>query len=302
MPENCMTDETYVPLSRGLKEHLKDMSSHAVKVYIFLLLDARFCGPMKGALSITIRDIATDLKMNRNVVWKALQELSGKYIEIEKGKNQYSMSIINITKYKTVSDFAVHNTGQHTDTRSAASGQQVSSVSAASVQQGDGKRCKPADDSDLQDPKNDKNVDKSDNEKNDKKGSLFDAFSDADQIETQEFDPIFHFPIIWNRYPRQEGKIKSKQHFEKSVTTNQDWKDINTALDNYMAVIKKEKFSRNWMQGKTFFNPDNWQSYIDIDPEKITEQPKRQATDIQSMLKEGLDDEEIVEVDAEVIS
>ena len=40
--------QTYVPLSRGMDDHLRKLSGNALKVFLHLLINASYCGPMKG--------------------------------------------------------------------------------------------------------------------------------------------------------------------------------------------------------------------------------------------------------------
>ena len=66
------------------------------------------------------------------------------------------------------------------------------------------------------------------------------------------------FEEIWIKYPNQVGKKEALRHFKVSVKTENDWKDINRALDNY---LKTEKFKKGFIQnGSTWFN--NWRDYI----------------------------------------
>ena len=39
--------QTYVPLSRGMDDHLRKLSGNALKVFLHLLINASYCGPMK---------------------------------------------------------------------------------------------------------------------------------------------------------------------------------------------------------------------------------------------------------------
>ena len=66
------------------------------------------------------------------------------------------------------------------------------------------------------------------------------------------------FDEIWDRYPKKDGKKQALRHFQVSVKTEEDWIDINKALDNYMESANfKKGFIKN---GSTWFN--NWQDWI----------------------------------------
>lgn len=100
------TDETYVPLSRGIVEHLKSIKGMPATVYIYLLAEAKFVGPEKGILKKKISDVAADLEVDYKTIHAALNKLKGKYIAIKPAKNQHSLTEFKILKYKTVDDFS----------------------------------------------------------------------------------------------------------------------------------------------------------------------------------------------------
>jgi len=82
----------------------------------------------------------------------------------------------------------------------------------------------------------------------------------------------FDFNILWGKYPNKDGKKAAERHFQSEVKTEQDWKDINTALDNYLqSDVVKKGFIKN---GSTWFN--NWRDWI-VPPkkEKNDELPKQ---------------------------
>lgn len=76
-----------------------------------------------------------------------------------------------------------------------------------------------------------------------------------------------HFYEIWGRYfPNyKDGTKMALKHFLASVKTEQDWKDINTALDNYKAHLEKETWKKP-KNGSTWFN--NWRDWINVERAK----------------------------------
>ena len=46
--------QTYVPLSRGLDDHLRKLSGNALKVYLHLLMNAGYSGPTKGVCECSL--------------------------------------------------------------------------------------------------------------------------------------------------------------------------------------------------------------------------------------------------------
>jgi hypothetical protein len=77
--------------------------------------------------------------------------------------------------------------------------------------------------------------------------------------EKNEIIRAFSFSDIWKLYPERIGKKAAEKHFKVSVKTQEDWNNINLALQNY---LKSEKVSKGFIQnGSTWFN--NWTDWID---------------------------------------
>jgi hypothetical protein len=101
-----ISTESYVPVSRGLRQHLSKMSGNAAKLYLELLLSAEFRGPNKGRTASTFAQLGTQLRMNRQSVHAAAKRLRPIYIDWEPAKNQHDATIFTVQKYKSVEDFA----------------------------------------------------------------------------------------------------------------------------------------------------------------------------------------------------
>ncbi|TAK64453.1 MAG: hypothetical protein EPO24_03285 [Bacteroidetes bacterium] len=68
----------------------------------------------------------------------------------------------------------------------------------------------------------------------------------------------FDFELIWKLYPSKLGRKAAERHFYSSVKTEEDWKNINIALGNY---VQSDRVKRNYVQnGSTWFN--NWRDWI----------------------------------------
>jgi hypothetical protein len=68
----------------------------------------------------------------------------------------------------------------------------------------------------------------------------------------------FSFSEIWDKYPNKDGKKYAERSFYGSVKTDQDWIDINAALNNY---INSEKVLKGFIKnGSTWFN--NWKDWV----------------------------------------
>jgi len=71
---------------------------------------------------------------------------------------------------------------------------------------------------------------------------------------------VFPFEDLWFKYPNKDGKKKAQHSFKSSVKTEQDWQDINKALENYLQSDKvKAGYIKN---ASTWFN--NWRDWIDF--------------------------------------
>lgn len=68
------------------------------------------------------------------------------------------------------------------------------------------------------------------------------------------------FEERWLKYPVKDGKKEAKRYFLATVKSEQDLKDFDKALDNYLCHLKTESWKRP-KNGSTFFN--NWKDWID---------------------------------------
>ena len=67
------------------------------------------------------------------------------------------------------------------------------------------------------------------------------------------------FEEIWAKYPVKDGKKDALRHFMASVKTEQGFKRINQALQNYLSIDRvKNNFIKN---GSTWFN--NWTDFVE---------------------------------------
>jgi len=70
------TNETYVPLSRGLKDHLPGMAKgYRLNLYIYLLIEARHSGPNRGKVAVSFSDLALFFDVHYQTIVKAARGL-----------------------------------------------------------------------------------------------------------------------------------------------------------------------------------------------------------------------------------
>ena len=75
------------------------------------------------------------------------------------------------------------------------------------------------------------------------------------------------FKSLWARYPLKDGSAKAKRIFNDTVKNLGDLKDINQALNNYLAHLKRHP-RKKIKNGSTWF--EGWQDWIEWkDPETL---------------------------------
>lgn len=78
-----------------------------------------------------------------------------------------------------------------------------------------------------------------------------------------------NFDLIWKMYPNKDGRKEAGKHFKATVKTDQDWNDINKALNNYLKNLKVQSWKKP-KNGSTWFN--NWQDWVDwVEPAQSQE-------------------------------
>ena len=72
---------------------------------------------------------------------------------------------------------------------------------------------------------------------------------------------IQHFDSLWLKYPKRIGKHDAIRHYNKTVKSDEDLKNIKTALDNYINYITQNNTEVQYIKnGSTWFH--NWQDWI----------------------------------------
>lgn len=139
------TNETYVPLSRGLKDHLPRMAKgYRLNLYIYLLIEARHSGPNRGKVAVSFSDLALFFDVHYQTILKAAHGLKEDgYITYQPAKNQHNVTTFTITKYKTVEAFLALSPETNSEVR-------------ARYERGKSRPRTASKSKDLQDPNNDK--------------------------------------------------------------------------------------------------------------------------------------------------
>lgn len=104
---------------------------------------------------------------------------------------------------------------------------------------------------------------------------------DKDKAKDKDKNNI-RFDEIWNRYPSKLGRKTAERHFYASVRTQEDWLNINKALDNY---LKSNRVAQNIIQnGSTWFN--QWQDWVDFKEKVVGKAVKKDVEETDKYLKE----------------
>lgn len=98
-----------------------------------------------------------------------------------------------------------------------------------------------------------------------------DKDKDKDSINIKNKNNIYNFEEIYLKYPKRVGKKNAERHFKASVKTEQDWANINQALENY---LKSKVYKKGYVQNaSTWFN--NWKDWVELaESEKFCEKCK----------------------------
>ena len=76
-----------------------------------------------------------------------------------------------------------------------------------------------------------------------------------------------NFEEVWNAYPSKIGKKAAERHFKATVKTEEKFKLIKIALDNYISSKRVvDGFIQN---GSTWFN--DWECWVDAPSGKSKE-------------------------------
>jgi hypothetical protein len=78
----------------------------------------------------------------------------------------------------------------------------------------------------------------------------------------------FDFDAIWTKYPRKVGRRAAERHFRASVKTEDDFKNIHLALENYLQSDRVKKDDGKYIQnGSTWFN--DWQGWLESNKDPL---------------------------------
>ncbi|WP_375179877.1 DUF4373 domain-containing protein [Enterococcus rotai] len=90
------------------------------------------------------------------------------------------------------------------------------------------------------------------------------------------------FELLWNLYPRKEGKQKAFTAYKRAIKKGVTNKVIQDGIVGYNKQIEVKETSREYIkQGSTFFNGEHWNDEFDYSAKTVNgpyRQPVRQET------------------------
>jgi len=103
-----------------------------------------------------------------------------------------------------------------------------------------------------------------------------DKDKDKDKDKVKDKDKENKFNKIWEIYPRKDGMKEALRHFNATVKTDENWENINKALNNYKKHIETNRTEPRYIKkGSTWFN--NWQDWVNWEEPKGIEKKKRKT-------------------------
>lgn len=101
-------------------------------------------------------------------------------------------------------------------------------------------------------------------------------------------EPLLHFNEIWGKYPLKSSKKEAFRYFKASVKNERDWKNIQTALENYLLHLAHP--NNTWKQpqaGKTWFN--NWHDWVDWQEPETAEDMQARHKKLDGLISRAAD-------------
>ena len=254
------TTETYVPLSRGLIDHLPGMAKGCrLALYVYLIINARYSGSHKGKFASSFADISLFLGVHYKTVWKAAQWLKEKkYIAYVGAKNQHDVTIFTITKYKTVEDFVPGTASESKDLQdppptalSRAYGPETQSEVKARSKRGQSRPRTASESNDLQGPNNVKEC------------------KDIYTVEIEEvFDAYKVIMEVRSRSDSRKSKIRARlKEYGKS--------EVLRAIENYHhALDDPGHYFTYRFPIERFMEPENIDRFLGMEPPAEEEWPE----------------------------
>lgn len=93
------------------------------------------------------------------------------------------------------------------------------------------------------------------------------TFMSKKELQKESVGPVsdeeirLDFDALYKRYPRKEGRKRGMEILRKSIKTEAEYQAFAGAMDNYLALCKREKREAKYLlHWKTFVN--NWTDYL----------------------------------------
>jgi hypothetical protein len=240
-----MSEKGYVPLRRGLLEHLPTLPANDFKVYGYLLMKAKNTGLGKGAYATTTRAMADDLGMDRESVIASVRRLETRrpkpFIEVDRAKNQHALTVYKILRFDPA---------------------------------GAGRESQPATDSAGRESRPPHRP--AHRPATQPKQGVFNELKVPDREEREEntLSCASRFDDWWETYPRKLKKPAAAKAFLRAIRTPADFELLMENTRLWIAREFCEREPRYIPHPSTFLNSDDWREPPEGPPE-----PKRTYTE-----------------------
>ncbi len=107
---------------------------------------------------------------------------------------------------------------------------------------------------------NDTTDDTTERQQKDNRKDTYNNVKNVENEKNNKYSALFQ--ELWQDFPNKIGKKEAEKHFNASVLTEEDCKNIQIADKKYKQHLKKNDWKKP-QNGKTWFN--NWQDFVDYD-------------------------------------
>jgi len=93
-------------------------------------------------------------------------------------------------------------------------------------------------------------------------------------IINKDSKKTFNFEAVWEVYPNKIGKKEAIGYFNITVKTDEDFRNIKKAVENYLKYIRENQTERKYIKsGCNWF--DDWESWVNYKNPEIQSQISR---------------------------
>lgn len=97
------------------------------------------------------------------------------------------------------------------------------------------------------------------------------------------------FEVLWDRYPRKEGKIDARRHYIKARKDGTSFEAVKAGLENYIECLRRERRDPTKIKiGSTWFCQRCWEDeYITTNQKETTLKDVASSIDLSNFFNKG---------------